>query len=122
MVGGAGQVGKGGSRRGGAAGPGHRVAGPGFEPRTRPVLPPPAGPEYQKRRLLQEILENSESLLEPPGRGAGAAGLPGRPPRESPQLHERETPPRPEGGPPSPAGTPPQPKRPRPGAAPQEAR
>ncbi|KAL2763687.1 junctophilin-2 isoform 1, partial [Daubentonia madagascariensis] len=73
------------------------------------------GPEYQKRRLLQEILENSESLLEPPERGAGAAGLPERP-RESPQLHERETP-RPEGGPPSPAGTPPQPKRPRPGAS-----
>lgn len=71
------------------------------------------GPEYQKRRLLQEILENSESLLEPPDRGPGAAGLPERP-RESPQLHERETP-RPEGGPPSPAGTPPQPKRPRPG-------
>ncbi|XP_040837378.1 junctophilin-2 [Ochotona curzoniae] len=71
------------------------------------------GPEYQKRRLLQEILENSESLLEPPERGA--AGLPARP-RESPQLHERETP-RPEGGPPSPAGTPPQPKRPRPGAS-----
>ncbi|XP_017396650.1 junctophilin-2 isoform X2 [Cebus imitator] len=72
------------------------------------------GPEYQKRRLLQEILENSESLLEPPDRGAGAAGL--RPPRESPQIHERETP-RPEGGPPSPTGTPPQPKRPRPGAS-----
>lgn len=75
----------------------------------------PAGPEYQKRRLLQEILENSESLLEPPERGAGAAGVP-QPPRESPQLHERETP-RPEGGPPSPAGTPPQPKRPRPGTS-----
>uniref|UniRef100_A0A2K5HW74 Junctophilin n=1 Tax=Colobus angolensis palliatus TaxID=336983 RepID=A0A2K5HW74_COLAP len=73
------------------------------------------GPEYQKRRLLQEILENSESLLEHPDRGASAAGLP-EPPRESPQLHERETP-RPEGGPPSPAGTPPQPKRPRPGAS-----
>nr|BAG65601.1 unnamed protein product [Homo sapiens] len=73
------------------------------------------GPEYQKRRLLQEILENSESLLEPPDRGAGAAGLP-QPPRESPQLHERETP-RPEGGSPSPAGTPPQPKRPRPGVS-----
>uniref|UniRef100_F6YGX0 Junctophilin n=1 Tax=Equus caballus TaxID=9796 RepID=F6YGX0_HORSE len=73
------------------------------------------GPEYQKRRLLQEILENSESLLEPPDRSPGAAGLPERP-RESPQLHERETP-RPEGGPPSPAGTPPQPKRPRPGAS-----
>ncbi|XP_031228526.1 junctophilin-2 [Mastomys coucha] len=72
------------------------------------------GPEYQKRRLLQEILENSESLLEPPERGPGA-GLPERP-RESPQLHERETP-QPEGGPPSPAGTPPQPKRPRPGAS-----
>ncbi|XP_052579923.1 junctophilin-2 [Peromyscus californicus insignis] len=72
------------------------------------------GPEYQKRRLLQEILENSESLLEPPERGAGA-GLPERP-RESPQLHERETP-QPEGGPPSPAGTPPQPKRPRPGSS-----
>ncbi|KAK2110016.1 Junctophilin-2 [Saguinus oedipus] len=62
-----------------------------------------------------EILENSESLLEPPDRGAGAAGL-REPPRESPQLHERETP-RPEGGPPSPSGTPPQPKRPRPGAS-----
>lgn len=75
----------------------------------------PAGPEYQKRRLLQEILENSESLLEPPTRDAGAPGPPERA-RESPQLHERETP-RPEGGPPSPAGTPPQPKRPRPAAA-----
>ncbi|XP_058143109.1 junctophilin-2 [Dasypus novemcinctus] len=73
------------------------------------------GPEYQKRRLLQEILENSESLLEPPDRGLGPAGLP-RPTRESPELHEHETP-RPEGGPPSPAGTPPQPKRPRPGAS-----
>lgn len=73
-----------------------------------------AGPEYQKRRLLQEILENSESLLEPPERGPGA-GLPERP-RESPQLHERETP-QPEGGTPSPAGTPPQPKRPRPSAS-----
>ncbi|KAK2493555.1 hypothetical protein MC885_010730, partial [Smutsia gigantea] len=73
------------------------------------------GPEYQKRRLLHEILENSESLLEPPDRGPGATGLPERP-RESPQLHERETP-RPEGAPPSPAGTPPQPKRPRPGAS-----
>lgn len=64
--------------------------------------------------MLQEILENSESLLEPPERGAGA-GLPERP-RESPQLHERETP-QPEVGPPSPAGTPPQPKRPRPGSS-----
>nr|XP_045013066.1 junctophilin-2 [Jaculus jaculus] len=70
------------------------------------------GPEYQKRRLLQEILDNSESLLEP-GRGAGAGVLPGRP-RESPQLHERETPRPGEAGSPSPAGTPPQPKRPRP--------
>ncbi|KAG8513373.1 Junctophilin-2 [Galemys pyrenaicus] len=67
------------------------------------------GPEYQKRRLLQEILENSESLLAPPDRVPGPADLPGRP-CESPQLHERETP-RPEGGTPSPAGTPPQPKR-----------
>ncbi|XP_045837722.1 junctophilin-2 isoform X1 [Meles meles] len=72
------------------------------------------GPEYQKRRLLQEILENSESLLEPPERGSGAAGPPPRS-RESPQLHEHE-PLGPEGGPPSPAGTPPQPKRPRPAA------
>ncbi|XP_032275662.1 junctophilin-2 [Phoca vitulina] len=72
------------------------------------------GPEYQKRRLLQEILENSESLLEPPERGPGAAGPPARS-RESPQMHERE-PLGPEGGPPSPTGTPPQPKRPRPGA------
>ncbi|XP_059751989.1 junctophilin-2 isoform X1 [Balaenoptera ricei] len=73
------------------------------------------GPEYQKRRLLQEILENSESLLDSPHRGPGAAGLSERP-RESPELHERETP-APEGGPPSPAVTPPQPKRPRPAAA-----
>nr|XP_003467813.2 junctophilin-2 [Cavia porcellus] len=72
------------------------------------------GPEYQKRRLLQEILENSESLLGPPTRDAGAAGPPVRA-RESPQLHERENP-RPE-APPSPTGTPPQPKRPRPAAA-----
>ncbi|KAB0348798.1 hypothetical protein FD755_005700, partial [Muntiacus reevesi] len=74
-----------------------------------------ACPEYQKRRLLQEILENSESLLDSPDRGPSAAGLPERL-RESPELHERETP-APEGGPPSPAGTPPQPKRPRPAAA-----
>lgn len=93
--------------------PHHPAAGPGLGP--IPAVLSLAGPEYQKRRLLQEILENSESLLEPPDRGPEAAGLPGRP-RESPQLHERETP-RPEGGPPSPAGTPPQPKRPRPGAA-----
>uniref|UniRef100_A0A8D1X8U1 Uncharacterized protein n=1 Tax=Sus scrofa TaxID=9823 RepID=A0A8D1X8U1_PIG len=72
------------------------------------------GPEYQKRRLLQEILENSESLLDSPDRSPAAAGLPERP-RESPELHERETP-GPEAGPPSPAGTPPQPKRPRPAA------
>lgn len=89
------------------------MAARGFRP--GPSVLSLAGPEYQKRRLLQEILENSESLLEPPDRSPGAAGLPERP-RESPQLHERETP-RPEGGPPSPAGTPPQPKRPRPGAS-----
>ncbi|XP_042550536.1 junctophilin-2 [Dipodomys spectabilis] len=75
------------------------------------------GPEYQKRRLLQEILENAEGLLEPPARGAPERA------RESPQLHERESPrPEGEGGAPaaspaaSPAATPPQPKRPRPGA------
>ncbi|KAB1262347.1 Junctophilin-2, partial [Camelus dromedarius] len=45
-----------------------------------------------------EILENSESLLDSPDRTPGAAGLPERP-RESPELHERETP-GPEGGPP----------------------
>lgn len=89
------------------------MLGPGFEC-SLPVWSP-AGPEYQKRRLLQEILENSESLLDSPHRGPGAAGLSERP-RESPELHERETP-APEGGPPSPAGTPPQPKRPRPAAA-----
>lgn len=84
---------------------------------SNPASPcgPLAGPEYQKRRLLQEILENSESLLDSPDRGPSAAGLPERL-RESPELHERETP-APEVGPPSPAGTPPQPKRPRPAAA-----
>lgn len=86
----------------------------GTRVRGQPRCLSPAGPEYQKRRLLQEILENSESLLEPPERGPGAAGPPLRS-RESPQLHEHE-PLGPEGGPPSPAGTPPQPKRPRPGA------
>lgn len=88
------------------------VGGTGGRGQPRRLSPP--GPEYQKRRLLQEILENSESLLEPPERGPGAAGAPQRT-RESPQLHEHE-PPGLEGGPPSPAGTPPQPKRPRPGA------
>lgn len=88
------------------------IIGTGVRGQPRRLFP--AGPEYQKRRLLQEILENSESLLEPPERGPGAAG-PQQRTRESPQLHEHE-PPGPEGGPPSPAGTPPQPKRPRPGA------
>lgn len=91
-----------------------RATGGGTRVRGQPRWLSPAGPEYQKRRLLQEILENSESLLEPPERGPGAAGPPARS-RESPQMHERE-PLGPEGGPPSPTGTPPQPKRPRPGA------
>ncbi|XP_036608977.1 junctophilin-2 [Trichosurus vulpecula] len=77
------------------------------------------GPEYQKRRLLQEIIENAESVMEHVGRGE-APGIQ-EPPPESPQLHEREaslqggsTPART----PSPhlAGTPPEAKRPRPGA------
>ncbi|XP_004687074.1 PREDICTED: junctophilin-2 [Condylura cristata] len=66
------------------------------------------GPEYQKRRLLQEILENSESLLAPPDRVPGPADLPRRP-RESPQLHEHETP-RPEEGTPPPTLRAPEPR------------
>lgn len=101
------------AQRGSVGGPRSPRGGSGV--RAQPPCIAPAGPEYQKRRLLHEILENSESLLEPPDRGPGAAGPPERS-RESPQLHERETP-RPEGATPSPAGTPPQPKRPRPGAS-----
>ncbi|XP_001369593.1 junctophilin-2 [Monodelphis domestica] len=76
------------------------------------------GPEYQKRRLLQEIMENAESVMENVGRGE-APGIQ-EPPPESPQLHEREASLQGGGTPartPSPhfAGTPPEAKRPRPG-------
>ncbi|XP_051832476.1 junctophilin-2 isoform X2 [Antechinus flavipes] len=76
------------------------------------------GPEYQKRRLLQEIIENAESVMENEGRGQ-APGIQ-EPPPESPQLHEREASLQGGGSPartPSPnlAGTPPEAKRPRPG-------
>ncbi|XP_069507414.1 junctophilin-2 [Ambystoma mexicanum] len=74
------------------------------------------GPEYQKRKLLQEIMENAESESientepEPPKNEA-----PQPTPQESPQLHEKNSSPR-ETTPvrtPTPTGTPPSIKRTR---------
>ncbi|XP_066186734.1 junctophilin-2 [Sylvia atricapilla] len=79
------------------------------------------GPEYQKRKLLQEIIENAEHAvnMEEEAPRPEAAPPPPTPP-ESPQLHEQEEA-RPRSSPaPSPAGTPPEPKRPR--AAPRPDR
>ncbi|XP_038606631.1 junctophilin-2 [Tachyglossus aculeatus] len=75
------------------------------------------GPEYQKRRLLQEMMEDAESEQDHAEGGAQGPALPQPPPPESPQLHEREPPP-PRGALPAhtPVGTPPESKRPKPGA------
>lgn len=70
------------------------------------------GPEYQKRKLLQEIMENAESAEntdpEPPKREKSQST-----PRESPQFHEKNSSPR-ETTPvrtPSPSVTPPSSKK-----------
>ncbi|XP_006132287.2 junctophilin-2 isoform X1 [Pelodiscus sinensis] len=73
------------------------------------------GPEYQKRKLLQEIIENAENMgnLE---EAAPPTKVPPQPtPPESPQLHEKDSA-NPQENPaqmpsPSPAGTPPVAKR-----------
>lgn len=72
------------------------------------------GPEYQKRRLLQEIIENTEHTINmeeaAPPRPEGAPPPPTPP--ESPQLHEEDAAPRRRHSPaPSPAATPPEAKR-----------
>ncbi|KAM4891230.1 junctophilin-2 [Sylvia borin] len=79
------------------------------------------GPEYQKRKLLQEIIENAEHAvnMEEEAPRPEAAPPPPTPP-ESPQLHEQDEP-RPRGSPaPSPAATPPEAKRAK--AAPRQDR
>uniref|UniRef100_A0A8B9F567 Uncharacterized protein n=1 Tax=Amazona collaria TaxID=241587 RepID=A0A8B9F567_9PSIT len=65
------------------------------------------GPEYQKRKLLQEIMENAEHAInmEEAPRPEGAPPPPTPP--ESPQLHEQDE----ARGRPSPAATPPEAKR-----------
>ncbi|XP_021272333.1 junctophilin-2 [Numida meleagris] len=72
------------------------------------------GPEYQKRRLLQEIMENAEHAVNmeeaTPPQPKGAPPPPTPP--ESPQLHEQDEAPRRRHSPtPSPAATPPEAKR-----------
>ncbi|XP_015737094.1 junctophilin-2 [Coturnix japonica] len=71
------------------------------------------GPEYQKRRLLQEIMENAEHAVNmeeaTPPQPKGAPPPPTPP--ESPQLHEQDEAPRRRSPAPSPASTPPEAKR-----------
>ncbi|XP_054247921.1 junctophilin-2 [Indicator indicator] len=70
------------------------------------------GPEYQKRKLLQEIIENQEHAVNMEEESPRPAGAPPPPtPPESPQLHEQDEARR-DGSPaPSPAATPPEAKR-----------
>ncbi|XP_024998174.2 junctophilin-2 isoform X1 [Gallus gallus] len=74
------------------------------------------GPEYQKRRLLQEIMENAEHAVNmeeaTPPQPKGAPPPPTPP--ESPQLHEQDEAPRRRSPAPSPAATPPEAKRAKP--------
>ncbi|XP_040544532.1 junctophilin-2 isoform X2 [Gallus gallus] len=74
------------------------------------------GPEYQKRRLLQEIMENAEHTVNmeeaTPPQPKGAPPPPTPP--ESPQLHEQDEAPRRRSPAPSPAATPPEAKRAKP--------
>lgn len=74
------------------------------------------GPEYQKRRLLQEIMENAEHAVNmeeaTPPQPKGAPPPPTPP--ESPQLHEQDEAPRRHSPAPSPAATPPEAKRAKP--------
>ncbi|XP_050169713.1 junctophilin-2 isoform X2 [Myiozetetes cayanensis] len=70
------------------------------------------GPEYQKRKLLQEIIENAEHAVNMEEEAPRPEGAPPPPtPPESPQLHEPEEPPRRASPSPSPAATPPEAKR-----------
>uniref|UniRef100_A0A8C5U0K1 Junctophilin-2 n=1 Tax=Malurus cyaneus samueli TaxID=2593467 RepID=A0A8C5U0K1_9PASS len=74
-------------------------------------------PEYQKRKLLQEIIENAEHAvnMEEEAPRPEAAPPPPTPP-ESPQLHEQEEP-RPRPARPQPRRHPPEPTGPRRGRA-----
>ncbi|XP_061298093.1 junctophilin-2 isoform X2 [Pezoporus flaviventris] len=66
------------------------------------------GPEYQKRKLLQEIMENAEHAINMEEDAPRPEGAPPPPtPPESPQLHEQDE----ARGRPSPAATPPEAKR-----------
>lgn len=82
-------------------------------PQPSPTAPLSAGPEYQKRRLLQEIMENAEHAVNmeeaTPPQPKGAPPPPTPP--ESPQLHEQDEAPRRRSPAPSPAATPPEAKR-----------
>ncbi|KAM9372149.1 LOW QUALITY PROTEIN: junctophilin-2 [Phaethornis superciliosus] len=67
------------------------------------------GPEYQKRKLLHEIMENAEHAINMEEAAPRPSGAPPPPtPPESPQLHEQEEAQRPA---PSPPTTPPEAKR-----------
>ncbi|KAG6933867.1 junctophilin 2 [Chelydra serpentina] len=73
------------------------------------------GPEYQKRKLLQEIIENVENVGNMEQVAPPTKALPPSTPAESPQLHEKDSAHRKENPArtpsPSPAGTPPEAKR-----------
>lgn len=71
-----------------------------------------AGPEYQKRKLLQEIVENAEHAVNMEEEALRPEGAPPPPtPPESPQLHEQDEARRRASPAPSPAATPPEAKR-----------
>ncbi|XP_068768775.1 junctophilin-2 [Struthio camelus] len=75
------------------------------------------GPEYQKRKLLQEIMENAEHSINMEEEAPRPEGAPPPPtPPDSPQLHEKDAARRRASPAPSPAATPPEAKRPKPGA------
>ncbi|KAH1182030.1 junctophilin-2 isoform X1 [Mauremys mutica] len=73
------------------------------------------GPEYQKRKLLQEIIENVENVANMEAIALPTKSPPPSTPPESPQLHEKDSAHRKENPArmpsPSPAGTPPEAKR-----------
>ncbi|CAM4641711.1 unnamed protein product [Eretmochelys imbricata] len=73
------------------------------------------GPEYQKRKLLQEIIENVENVGNMEAVAPPTKAPPPSTPPESPQLHEKDSAPCKENPArmpsPSPAGTPPEAKR-----------
>uniref|UniRef100_A0A8D0EMG1 Junctophilin n=1 Tax=Strix occidentalis caurina TaxID=311401 RepID=A0A8D0EMG1_STROC len=70
------------------------------------------GPEYQKRKLLQEIMENAEHTVNMEEEAPRPEGAPPPPtPPDSPQLHEQDEARRRASPAPSPAATPPEAKR-----------